>query len=790
MKKLLLLILFFPSIIYANSWVQTVSWSAISWEVQCWTTFSHWITHIWIPDVPWLTIPASSASCNTHSYYPASDHSITVTWNNWWITNCPAWERFVSITPSPCTWWSCTMVCRQYDDIAPTLSATNSTTTRKNADIDIDFATADSWWSTWSSALYNWWSAPSALCDSGWAWNFSNSSSITDSVEWAKVLYLCSKDVSWNISTWSGNYRLDRTNPIVWYNISWWTTFTDTRSSTWVTASITCDDWVLSWCNAWTYQYREESSDFVCDSSWTWTSQPSKSYSAEWITYVCFRAMDNAWNWYVYSTVAIIKIDTTIPIVTWNNSSLLRKNYNETITMNASDSWWSALAWSLYNWNAAPNAWCTGGWTPFVDWQQLVTSHNWAYVLYLCARDTWWNVKTWSWHYRIDRVNPSVSANLASTTIRRNTNINITLSSSDWHSWVNQSRYSFTAWDLDATCTSWWIPFAAPTTPYTDTTEWIEILYMCNRDNAWNTRTWSWTYKLDKTPPIANNDYTPTWFDWVWNSASTRTITLSWSDNLSWIAYYKWCEWTTCAPSITWSSWDLITKNSVYNNTIKYQAWDFAWNTWAIESFVLKLNWPIVYNKVKDNDSNARSTIVWYVTKTWSLENIFWNNQISSDYINKNINNNDNAYVKIWNVTSWNIRLSLDKDSTIRVVKFNKNKYSLNKELFIEDSFEWTVTAQSWYINKNLTNNSISLSWSVWSSAYNFDFTNNDYAIFVKNNWTGTLNYKITWISWIKWVYINPINDSYPKEIRILSSHIIISNWVYVWKQSEYIKLK
>lgn len=79
----------------------------------------------------------------------------------------------------------------------------------------------------------------------------------------------------------------------------------------------------------------------------------------------------------------------------------------------------------------------------------------------------------------------------------------------------------------------------------------------------------------------------------------------------------------------------------------------------------------------------------------------------------------------------------------------------------------------------------------IWTP-YNFDFKNNDYAIFVKNNWIWVLNYKITWIDipTSKAIYLSPINDSYPKEIKVLSSYIIIDSWIYIWKQSEYIKLK
>lgn len=607
MKKIILFLLSYFLLwcinVFADSWTSgPINRNATSNLQNCPTSTSHSITHDWIPNSTWLVWPSSSIWCTTHTYYTSSDHTIPVTWNNW-ITSCPAWERFVSIAPSPCTAWSCTMTCRKYDDIAPTVSATNSAASRKVADISITLLTADTWWSNLVQSIYNWGTAPNAWC-TGWWTNFSSWDIITNSINWIRTLYLCSRDNAWNITTWSWSYWLDKADPVVtppWYTISWWTTLNNTRTNTGVTVTRVCSDKV-SWCA--TSQYHLSSTPFAsCDWSLVWwVSANSYNFNVTaWNfleNYICFRSYDNAWNWPTYGEVATVKID---------------------------------------------------------------------------------------------KINPT-------------------------------DLYSF------------------PFTP------------------------WDWVY------------------------LSTHTITLTWSDANSWLDRFEWCEWSTCNPS-SWSSWTTIIKNSIYNNTIKYRIWDEAWNhtDWQ---FLLKLNWPILQEKFKDNDSNARSEIVWYVTETWSLENIFWNNAISNEYINKNINNSDWAYEKIWDVTSWNIKITVDKSSTVRVVKFDRSKYTANKELYVVDSFEGNVVAWSWYITKNPATKVLSLSWTIWSNAYYFDFKNNDYAIFVKNNWVWVLNYKISWLSWTKWIYINPINDSFPKEIRILSSHIILSNWLYIWKQAEYIKLK
>jgi hypothetical protein len=221
-------------------------------------------------------------------------------------------------------------------------------------------------------------------------------------------------------------------------------------------------------------------------------------------------------------------------------------------------------------------------------------------------------------------------------------------------------------------------------------------------------------------------------------------------------------------------------------NTWSYQKADWIDDNFNSDDYS-SLFWRIIWENLFDNDSDARSTIIWYVSWTWSLENIFWNNEKINKYINNNTNNSDNKYIKIWDVNQWYLKLTINTWSTIKIVKFDRSRYTQNKELFVTEVFEWVSTIESWYIHKSW--NDLSLVWSIGSS-YAFDFTTNDYAIFVINNWNEILNYKITWETLTKWIYITPINDSYTKEIRILSSHIILNAWVYIWAESEYIKIK
>ena len=116
--------------------------------------------------------------------------------------------------------------------------------------------------------------------------------------------------------------------------------------------------------------------------------------------------------------------------------------------------------------------------------------------------------------------------------------------------------------------------------------------------------------------------------------------------------------------------------------------------------------------------------------------------------------------------------------------------YENNNELRILETNNWIISAWSWY----LQNNSWALSFSgniTWSE-YSFDFTLNDYAIFLKSTGTWTLLYKIKWetTSWT-WIYITPIDDSDSKIVRYLWNEIIITeDWEYISKQLELIYKK
>ncbi len=198
--------------------------------------------------------------------------------------------------------------------------------------------------------------------------------------------------------------------------------------------------------------------------------------------------------------------------------------------------------------------------------------------------------------------------------------------------------------------------------------------------------------------------------------------------------------------------------------------------------------WSVIYpNLYWDDDSLARTIIYGYVSPNAGFWNVFWTNTKTNEYISNNTNNDSSIHTKA-STASWFIYLDSDKSFDIRVVEFNRNNYNDFNELRVESSFSFSSASWAlWYIQPDG-----SLSWSTWS-AYEFDFENKDYAIFLNNTWSGTLFYQVSAVDslWLTKLYINPIRDDEDGIIRILGNDIFINDeGRYIWKQSEIITSK
>jgi len=165
--------------------------------------------------------------------------------------------------------------------------------------------------------------------------------------------------------------KYDDIDPTIGYIISWWTTVTDTWTNQDVTVSIDCADTWGSWCDSATYEYYESDTVFTtCDASLAWWNLwGSKLYSpannTNFIKYICYRGRDIAWNGYIYSWVAIIKIDKIQPAVTdiWNtlpedNSNLIATD-SQIISVSVWTNSWSSIVkiqWIFEDWNSPVGA--------------------------------------------------------------------------------------------------------------------------------------------------------------------------------------------------------------------------------------------------------------------------------------------------------------------------------------------------------------------------------------------------------------------------------------------------
>lgn len=157
--------------------------------------------------------------------------------------------------------------------------------------------------------------------------------------------------------------------------------------------------------------------------------------------------------------------------------------------------------------------------------------------------------------------------------------------------------------------------------------------------------------------------------------------------------------------------------------------------------------------------------------------NIFWSNYKIKDLISQN----SGALNKLWDITAGQLFLNLSSNSplnyNIKVVKFDKNTYkSQNTLVPIEIAESAILTTSWWYIQLNNWVISLNL-----SSGTNFDFKNNDYAIFIQNNSGSSIQANLKWYFNLEPITLNAVNDwNYPN-IDLLVNHIISREANYIW---------
>ena len=195
---------------------------------------------------------------------------------------------------------------------------------------------------------------------------------------------------------------------------------------------------------------------------------------------------ENTWNGTYY-------LDKTGPICSADNSEIW---HIEDITIKLSYSASTGdITIAKYNWDT-PASETTG--TDYSNGETIsLTTETDGKTLYLYVKDDVGREKTWSGTYKLDKTDPSCSAD--NSGIWHTENITITLSESDSISGIATARYN---WDTPASATAG-IEYSDGNTITltTETGPEDKILYLYVKDNAGREKTWNGTYYLDKTPP-------------------------------------------------------------------------------------------------------------------------------------------------------------------------------------------------------------------------------------------------------------------------------------------------
>ena len=253
------------------------------------------------------------------------------------------------------------------------------------------------------------------------------------------------------------------------------------------------------------------------------------------------------------------------------------------------------------------------------------------------------------------------------------------------------------------------------------------------------------------------------------------------NSNWSWFTDSTSWSWTNikCTSQSAWGyliEWDDWTKSSIDNID------DNCNDDNYLSSNSGSVNYPMNF---QDDDDTHRKIINSYIPPLIT-KNIFWNNYKIEKYINDNPNNSWSLNSKLWQTSSWYLYLDLSSSWKILVLQIDKNKYTNFNEIKKTDSFSWVInSSSSWYI---VNDSGLSLSSST-SSAYIFDFSVNDYLIFI-TNYNNILEYKLKWETDVgSGIFLNPVNDDILEtdSFKMLWYDVVINNnWDIIWKIFEW----
>jgi len=238
-------------------------------------------------------------------------------------------------------------------------------------------------------------------------------------------------------------------------------------------------------------------------------------------------------------------------------------------------------------------------------------------------------------------------------------------------------------------------------------------------------------------------------------------------------AQYEWDQISVNSGNLIWVFSDSDTTQITIPNT-SYFSSDGIDDNFDSDNFSISSTWSIFYpDWYTDNDRDASLLYYGYIwEETWPY-NVFWSNTKLKQYIDNNPNNINNVYQTLWSTWLWYVYININGDHIISLYTLDKDRYDDFNELVITDMIQWASQPWwEWYLQWDL-----SLAAGTWS-AFSFDFTNNDYALFIENTGSWTQLYQVSSEDSVtgSWVYINPIDDSDDTMLSYLWSHILIND--------------
>ena len=529
----------------------------------------------------------------------------------------------------------------------------------------------------------NWiWSVQVAYGDSANPSNWTNCSTSNTNISYtlpswdgSKTVYMKFRDGLWNITDdISKSIILDATAPIL--------KFEDEVSATYVQNDTVTVDW---WdATVKKYMYTTESTCPTTAGSYTDTTSTSFNQTTEINNskYICLYAEDALWNASTKRSDNAIHIDITPPTewsFTINNDATYSNSTSITLnTTCATD----ALDWNIqvaYGTSPNPHNWTTCSSSLAFD----LSAPDWAKTVYMRFKDWAENTTTdISKSIILDATAPSLSADNSESW--KASSFDITLSVSDVNG-LNYSNYSRTSAE---DCINSWTPFTN-WTKISYSTEWTSTLYLCAKDNAWNTNAWNGAYKIDTVAPtisfdkesgaIAKNHS-------VIVTASDTTSKLADSQKIS----YKWSTTETC-----WTEWftELAINPAAAGSENATATISTDWlSDW---SYYLCILWWTVSDQAGNKNESASTNGVFIIDNTppsleiqYSAMNVCTNSDIIMGVIASDIGS--------WVPTDW-----YSRDNT-------SDWWDIT-EITLTENWNWTV-----YVKDNV--------WNIAQIQYNVDW--------------------------------------------------------------------